>query len=184
MTVSWYSRYLGDGARERERERGRGREKEREIEASRQTCCREIEADTDRKKERWWCDSNRKGLCWRVAFSTILGYPVRVWPEKHRDKMDRHRHTGCMICAEANAHAHIKKYWMKEAPFGEGNSMVSIECVHDWLIYCSHVACVVFVWPVLIGPWGMTTTAANISYTNMGAHIILRYLECGLVWWM
>lgn len=31
--------------------------------------------------------------------------------------------------------------------------MVSIECVYDSLIYCSHVACVVFVWPMLIRPW-------------------------------
>lgn len=45
--------------------------------------------------------------------------------------------------------------------------MVSIECVYDSLIYCSHVACVVFVWPMLIRPWGMTTTAANMSYTNI-----------------
>lgn len=45
--------------------------------------------------------------------------------------------------------------------------MVSIECVYDSLIYCSHVACVVFIWPVLIRLWGMTTTAANTSYTNI-----------------
>lgn len=43
------------------------------------------------------------------------------------------------------------------------------ECEYDSLICCSHVVCVVFVWPVLIRPCGMTTTAvaaANIGYTN------------------
>lgn len=53
---------------------------------------------------------------------------------------------------------------MNEALLGEGNSQVwSVLSVYDSVIYCSHVACVVFIWPVLIRLWGMTTTAANTS---------------------
>lgn len=44
--------------------------------------------------------------------------------------------------------------------------MVRAECVCDSLICCSHIARVVFIWPMLIRMWSMTTTGANMSYTN------------------
>lgn len=102
MTVSWYGRYRRNRGKDRNGGNKRGKE----------SCWREVEADTDRGKMRWWCDSRRKGLCWRVALSTKL---FLVWLEKAQDGQN---------CAEVHTPKKKKKGLMKEALLGEGNSQV------------------------------------------------------------
>lgn len=55
--------------------------------------------------------------------------------------------------------------------FEEGNSQAwsvcVCVCVYDSLIYGAHVARVAFAWPMLIRPWRMKRTEANIGYTNI-----------------
>lgn len=63
--------------------------------------------------------------------------------------------------------------------------MVSIEWVYNLLIYCSHVACDVFVWPMLIRPWGYHNDSNKHQlHKHRHTYIILRYPEQGLAWWM
>lgn len=58
---------------------------------------------------------------------------------------------------------------MKKAQFSEGNSQVQSVVstrAYDPLIYYSHVACVVFVWPMLIRPWAQQQTSATQTYAH------------------
>lgn len=72
--------------RERERERVRVTEED----WGKQTLKRDRSGQRYREKERWWCDSKRKGLCWGVALSTMLGYTARMWLENTQRQTDRH----------------------------------------------------------------------------------------------
>lgn len=100
----------------------------------------------------------------------MLGYPVRGWLQTAQRQDE---HTDTLTVQPKNAE--WKKHYLVRAIVKYGQ----YECVHDSLIYCSHVACVVFVWPMLIRPYGYNNDRSK-HQLHKHTHIILRYLE-GLV---
>ena len=132
----------------------------------------------ERERARWGCDSKRKGLCWGVAFSTMLGYPVRVWLEKvlRQDGTHTHTHTHTHTvygtCRGTNAkkaarHSQVWSVW------------VCVRFAYLQLSCCLCCVCLPGAYQAL-GVWQRQQQQTS-SYTNMRAHIILRYRECGSV---
>lgn len=113
-------------------------------------------------KKREYVIGTEKAFVGRGALSTMLGYPVKSVIGESTETYKQH--TG-----PPPPHTHTAEL---QSSLVRATGKSSQPCVCIIALY--HPACV---WLWLIRPWGMTTTAVNIWYTN-------RHKHCSWdIWW-